>query len=100
MHDLGKEPTAKKTLMNAVERLTVTANRFDDLSNLSEMLVAKFERTEGMPRNPEGGGESASVNTRPDIPDIIDLFNGINHRLDNLLNKIGNNVEKVISMID
>ena len=83
--------------MNAVERLTVTANRLDDLSNLSEMLVAKFERTEGMPRNPESSGEEEGECS---IPDIIDLFNGINVRLDNLLNKIGSNVEKVISMID
>ena len=97
MRDLGKQPTAKKTLMNAVERLTVTANRFDDLSNLSEMLVAKFERTEGMPRNPENKSIGEEELARPDI---IDLFNRINDRLDNLLNKIGSNVEKVISMID
>ena len=83
--------------MNAVERLTVTANRFDDLSNLSEMLVEKFERTEGMPRDPESSGEKEIAYTHPDI---IDLFNGINDRLDDLLNKIGSNVEKVISMID
>lgn len=97
MHDLGKQPTAKKTLMNAVERLTVTANRLDDLSSLSETLVAKFERTEGMPCNPKSGEEEENVNLRPDI---IDLLNGINRRLDDLLNKIGSNVEKVINMID
>ena len=49
MNDNGCQPTAKKTLINAVERLNVTVNRFDELSKLSESLVAKFERTEDMP---------------------------------------------------
>ena len=48
MNDLGCQPTAKKTLMNAVERLNATANRFDELSKLSERLVAKFERKKKM----------------------------------------------------
>ena len=33
-------------------------------------------------------------------PDIIDLFYGINNRLDNLLSQIGCNVERVVDMID
>ena len=97
MNDLGCQQTAKKTLMNAVERLNATANRFDELSKLSESLVAKFERTEDMPCKPEIMGDNECKNLQPDI---IDLFNGINNRLDNLLNKIGNNVERVVNMID
>lgn len=99
MNDLGGQPTAKKTLMNAVERLNATANRFDELSKLSERLVAKFERTEDMPckKTEIMEGEECKNSSQPDI---IDLFNGINNRLDILLNKIGNNVERVINMID
>ena len=100
MNDLGCQPTAKKTLMNAVERLNATANRFDELSKLSESMVAKFERTEDMPCKTETMGDKECKNLQPDKPDIIDLFNGINNRLDNLLNKIGNNVERVVNMID
>ena len=97
MNDLGGQPTAKKTLMNAVDRLNVTANRFDELSKLSERLVAKFERTEDDPCKNEIMGDKECKNSQPDI---IDLFNGIDNRLDNLLNKIGNNVERVVNMID
>ena len=97
MNDLGCQPTAKKTLMNAVERLNATANRFDELSKLSETLVAKFERTEDMPCKPEVMGDKECKILQPDI---IDLFNGINNRLDNLLNQIGSNVERVVNMID
>ena len=97
MNDSGGQPTAKKSLMNAVERLNATANRFDELSKLSERLVAKFERTEDMPCETEIMGDKECKNSQPDI---IDLFNGINNRLDNLLNKIGNNVERVVNMID
>ena len=97
MNDLGCQPTAKKTLINAVERLNATANSFDELLKLSETLVAKFERTEDMPRKTELMGDKECTSSQPDI---IDLFNGINNRLDNLLNKIGSNVERVINMID
>ena len=97
MNDLGCQPTAKKTLMNAVERLNATANRFDELSKLSERLVEKFERTEDMPCKNEMMGNKECESSQPDI---IDLFNGINNRLDNLLNKIGSNVERVVNMID
>ena len=97
MNDLGCQPTAKKTLINAVERLNATANRFDELSKLSERLVAKFERTEDEQCKTEMMGDKECKNSQPDI---IDLFNGINNRLDNLLNKIGSNVERVVDMID
>ena len=97
MNDLGCQPTAKKTLMNAVERLNATANRLDELSKLSERLVAKFERTEDDPRTTEMMLDKECKDSQPDI---IDLFNGVNNRLDYLLNKIGSNVEKVVNMID
>lgn len=96
MNDLGCQPTAKKTLMNAVERLTTTADRFEDLARLSKTLTAKFDRTEGNPV-PERCGELKKQDSQPDI---IDLFNGINNRLDDLLNQIGSNVERVVNMID
>ena len=84
MNDLGCQPTAKKTLMNAVERLNVTINRFDELSKLSERLVAMFERTEDMPCKTEIMGDKECKVSQPDI---IDLFNDIDNRLNNLLNK-------------
>ena len=83
--------------MNAVEQLNATANRFDELSKLSERLVAKFERTEDMLSKTEIMGDKECKSSQQDI---IDLFNGINNRLDNLLNKIGCNVEIVVNMID
>ena len=97
MNDLECQPIVKKTLMNAVERLNATADRFDELSKLSERMVAKFERTEDMPCKDGIMGDKECESSKPDI---IDLFNGINNRLDNLLNKIGSNVERVVNMID
>ena len=97
MNDLERQPTVKKTLINAVERLNATADRFDELSKLSERMVAKFERTENMPCK---DGIMGDKECESSTPDIIDLFNGINNRLDNLLNRIGSNVERVVNMID
>ena len=91
------EAKERKTLMNAVERLNVTANRFDELLKLSERLVAKFERTEDMPCETKIMGDKECKSLQPDI---IDLFNGINNRLDSLLNRINGNVERVVNMID
>ena len=96
MNDLGCQPTAKRTLMNSVERLTVTANRFDDLSKFSETLVKKFERTEDMECKAEMGDKEC----KNALPNIIDLFNDIDSRLNVLLNKIGGNIERVIKMIE
>lgn len=100
MNDSECKPiAAKKTLINAVEKLNATVIRFDELAILSEKLVAKFERTEDMPRKTEIKGDK-EYDKALQPPDIIDLFNGINSRLDNLLNKIGSNVEKIVNMID
>lgn len=83
--------------MNSVDLLNATANRFDELSKLSERMVAKFERTEDMPCKAEIMGNKEREHSKADI---IDLFNDINNRLNNLLNKIGVNVERVVNMID
>lgn len=92
-----EQGNAKKTLMNAVDRLATTADRFEELARLSEKLVDKFERTEDMPKKTGGVVDKELKSSQPDI---IDLFNGINSRLDILLNRIGSNVEKVVGMID
>ena len=97
MNNLVCQPTARKTLINAVEILNATADRFDELSKLSERMVAKFERTEDMPCEAGIMGDKECESSKPDI---IDLFYGINNRLDNLLSQIGCNVERVVDMID
>jgi len=83
--------------MNAVEKFKSTADNFDELAYLTEKMVAKFERTEDMLARPEMVENREPNNSQPDL---IDLFNGINNRLELVLNKIGSNVEKIINMID
>jgi len=83
--------------MNAVEKFKSTADKFDELARLTEKMVAKFERTEDMPVKTK---LVETIEPNNSQPDLIDLFNGINNRLDLLLNKIGSNVDKIIDMID
>ena len=83
--------------MNAVEKFKSTADNFDELAYLTEKMVAKFERTEDMPVKTK---LVETIEPNNSQPDLIDLFNGINNRLDLLLNKIGSNVEKIIDIID
>lgn len=97
MNEIGCQPTAKKTLINAYQRLDATADRLDDLLKFSEKLVAIFERTGEVPCKTEIITDNECKNSKPDI---IDLFNGINNRMDDLLTKIGSNIEKVVNMIE
>jgi hypothetical protein len=87
---------SKKTLMNAIEKLNITIKNFDELERFSEVLVEKFNRTEGMckPSN-----DSNDIIITP-ILGIVESFYVINDKLDILLNKIGNNINKVVNMID
>ena len=85
----------KETLMNAVSKLETTAERFDQLANLSHKLVSKFERTEVGEKPQE-----LIVKKQTNQPNIVDIFINVNNDLDNMLNQIGSNIEKVMCMIE
>jgi hypothetical protein len=96
MENLGCNPQAKKTLMSTMDKLAFTSDKFEELERLSNTLVAKFERTEGTVKN----SDNELKNDRGTPSDIIDLFNNINDRLNLSLNKISDNIEKVVGMIE
>jgi hypothetical protein len=91
----GCVPQAKKSLMNSVERLNGKANMLEDLAKMSERLIEKLERTEDCPKTIGDSCEKSSSR-----PDIIDMFNSVDSRLERLANQIGRNIEKAIGMID
>ena len=87
----------EKTLINAVDRLESTVKRFEELAKLSDRLMAKLERTEGLTGKKEITDVKGPINSQPDI---IDLFNSLNGRFNNLLDQIGSNVERATSMVE
>jgi hypothetical protein len=91
----GCVPQAKKSLMNSIERLNGKSNMIEDLARMSERLIEKLERTEDCPKPTSDSCEKSSSR-----PDIIDMFNGVDSRLERLANQIGRNIEKAIGMID
>ena len=89
--------TAKKSLMNAVEKLNSVTGRAGELVRYSEKMVAKFERTEGIEKGTSPDGIDAKT---PSPQGIIDLLEGICSSLENSIDKIGSNVDRVINMIE
>jgi hypothetical protein len=91
-----KPQQAKKTLMSAMENLSITYDRFEEIERLSNRLLEKFKRTEEMAKKVNEDFE-IKQDTRPDI---IDLFNDINDRFNLSINRIISNIEKVVDMIE
>jgi hypothetical protein len=87
----------KKSLTNSLGRLQNKADRLSELERLSERLYDKMLRTEDMPKK-----EMANIGDKlkSSQPDIIDMFNDVDDRFENLMNRIGNNIDRVIAMID
>lgn len=86
----------KKTLMNSVENLSNTSNNIFDLLRLSEILIKKMERTEGIPED-----SPVKVEEKLDHqPTMIDLFDGINDNMSSNISALRRNLQKVIDMVD
>jgi len=92
----GDAPQERKSLMNSLEKLASRANQLEEVERLSEKLVEKLERTEGMAK-PCG---NTDCEKSAKIPTIIDLFNGVSDKQQVLINQILSNLEREISMIE
>ena len=86
----------KKSLTNSLGRLQNKADRLSELERLSERLYDKMLRTEDMPKK-ELENTCEKLQSKPDI---IDMFNNVDDRIENLMNLISNNLDRVIAMID
>ena len=97
MNDRPMQAEQKPTLMLAYERLVTKARKVEELQELTEQLGRKFDRTDDRPMAlTEALKEPIDVES----PNIIKLFNDLAERLERSINKIGENTERVIQMID
>ena len=96
MDNLEKQPSMKKTLINSIDRLNMTSEKLKDLSNFSSILIDKIKRVDHNSAPIEPG----DLKNNGDTPDIVDLFNIINDKMNIYIDIIGSNVEKVIDIID
>ena len=85
----------RKTLMNAYEHLYARSMQLEEIAALSEKLIDKLNRTDGGIKK-----EKCLDGKKDQIPDIVDLFDGISYKLDTLITDIGNNLTKAISIIE
>ena len=94
------QPDEKKSLMDSLERLNRKAGLLKDLNNLSYRLLQKFKN----PRSePEPGGKAIVEKSR-DISnkqsDLVDLFNATAEDMGNSIQSIGNDLERLLDMVD
>ena len=94
----GGLPMTKKSLMNSIDRLQTTGKRLEEVNELTDRLISRFQRTEGISNKIQ-----KNINGNlgvPSQPDIIDLFNNIDEKLNILLNEIAGKIEKIIDAIE
>jgi len=90
----------KKSLMNSLERLNRKAYSLEDLGNLSYRLLQKFENPRPEPE-PDGkvmAEKSDAISNKR--PDLVDLFNATAENMENSIQFIGNNLERLLKMVD
>jgi len=97
MNEISNKTMAVKsvnTLMGAYEDLVDKVKTLKNLEILSNTLLEKFNRTEDDPSVIEASPPD------PNDKNIVDLFDDIANQLDETMNRIGNNLERVVQMID
>jgi len=95
----GCTANAKKSLFNSLETLNFRANQLSDLSEFSNRLVRKFTNPMPEPECVEKLNETKG-SVHSDQPDLIDLFNITAERMQKEIDIIGNNIDRVIQMIE
>ena len=86
----------KSTLKNSLEKLNQRNYELTELAGLSSQLLNKFLN----PRN-EPMDEKASLAEKQRQPDtLVEVFDDVSKRMNANINIIGNNLERVLGMID
>jgi len=95
----ASQPMAKKSLMNALENLERKANNLMDLANFSDQVVNILNNPRQQPEPTNECMDKKGCVDRP-VPDLIDLFNEVADKLETATNRIGNNTERIKSIIE
>ena len=94
-------PMEQKSLMNSLAKLESRAETLRDISDLSKRLLIKFQDPRRPPQGPhEGDNMNKQCITNAPALDLIDLFNNTSERIQNEIDTIGNNLEKLLSMVE
>ena len=91
-------PDGKRSLMNSLDKLNSKVAMLEQIDAMSEQMLEKMKRTDGMINRDVIGMEKRMEPSK--TPDIIDLFDSVSDRMNSLIEKIGNNVDQTINMIE
>ncbi len=87
----------RKTLMSALDSLSEQRENLYDLSLRSDTMRDKMQRTEDQPKTDSGDIPSPPLNG---TQDIVDLFNNVTMRMQELIEITRKNINKTIDLID
>ena len=87
----------KRSLMNAYENLHRRVDQLAEVEGLSNVMIQKFLRTEN---DPVAKSANVEEKPKPSNPDIIDMFNGLDEKLQSRINIIAANINNMINWIE
>lgn len=92
----GDTPTKKRTLMSSIEELNLKVELMSQLLIKSDSLVEKFERT---PRNKLESDTETNEIARCELSIINQLYD-IADKLEMFGNSLGDNLDRIINVIE
>ena len=95
MNQMDPQVENKKTLMNSFYKLQETSMRLEELSAGSDRILWKMKRLEPTP-----APEKKTSTTPTGTPDIIDLFDSTNERMNRMMDLMSQNLGDVLNMIE
>lgn len=96
MNDCKATQVERQTLIQVFERLEQRCLQLREVADMTERLKEKLNRTEGQPK-PEEGNKGKEPESQKNI---IELFNSIANEMETQTNRIGNNTDFSMQMID
>ncbi len=97
MNEKGSDST-KKSLIHSIQNLDNKAARLNDLQVLSYKILKTMKHPFPEPEPNDLGGDKAAEE-QLENPDIIEAFDRIADKMNNLINQINNNLGIVLDMI-
>ena len=93
---MGECLTQKPTLNNSLEKLNQRSYELSDIASLSSKLAEKFFNPNNEPKDLKGCDKEKE--RQPD--NIVEVFNDVSKRLGNNINTIGDNLNRILDMME
>lgn len=88
--------TEKQTLKNSLEKLNQKNYELSDIASLSSQLAEKFFN----PNNESRDTKGCDIGKERQPDNIVEVFDDVSKRLGDNINTIGNNLNRILQMME